>query len=219
MCFGAILPALLGAGLSIAGGAIQRREEDANARRQRDARNEELRRTMAKNDVLASQSRSIYDKRAKDIAPAAMENIQAGQQAERTDAITDSMPDLEDIPLAGSTPEVVRTEIANRLAQVLSEGKEEAKALGRLGSYGDSWFQQGARNADVGRRLAVNSDYTAGNLAILPAAQDIAETRAYKPISPLGGILQGLGNAIGSGGGSFFGGGGLARRSYTSMRG
>jgi hypothetical protein len=80
--------------------------------------------------------------------------------------------------------------------------------MGQLGSFGDSFLQKGIDNTELGNQLQVGNNFLAGNLANLTPEQDIAEKRAYKPISPLGGILSGLGGmmgGMGGGGGGFLG--------------
>lgn len=203
------------AALSAGGSMIQQSEAQANAKRQADARNEQLRTTLAKNDQLADQSRELFDARKKQIDPnqtsADEAKAKADRQAELTQAVdTAPTPSAGNASISGSAPTVVKSEIAKRVSSALDQARTDAKNQGTLGGYGDAWLNQGLADADVGRNLATNANFASGNMAILPYKQDIAEERAYKPISPIGGILQGLGSALGT-----YGGGGLAKKSFT----
>ncbi len=213
MCTGLeILLPLLGSGLGIAGGAIQQGKLNDQAQAQADARNKVLSATLFKNDALADQSRSIFDKRLEEIQPEAFDQQQADLTAERTDTLEGAigLPDPEDIPISGSAPQVVRSEIAKRMLGAFEKAKGNAQTLGRLGGYGDTFFRQGLATAEAGNQISVPNNFARGNLGILPHLQDFAEVAAIKPISPIGGILSGIGNVLGSFGGSqgYFGGGG-----------
>jgi hypothetical protein len=65
----------------------------------------------------------------------------------------------------------------------------------------------GFKDLQANRNISMAANFAAGNSALLPHQQDIAETRAYRPISPIGGILSGIGGVMGGMGG----GGGMAR--------
>lgn len=217
MCTGleALIPALISGGLSAAGGAITANEQQKNAERQAQARNDELKRTLVKNDALANQSRDTFDARQKLVQPAEADKskLQA-EQARTADANKAVDTALKDsIPLSGSAPQVIQSDLAKKMGEVLAGSKKQAAAQSKLSGYGDMWLDQGFADQNAGRNLSVDSNFANGNMALLPYQQDFAETRAYKPISPLGGLLQGFGGAIGSMGG---GGGLTPKKSYTS---
>lgn len=218
MCTGLeILGMVAGPALSAIGAGIQQRQIAANQRRMADARNQELRRTLAKNDELAERSRDIFDARRKATQQTEMEDAQKkaeeGRQVELEAAVEDTPAPAANVSLAGSAPTVVKSEIAKRMAEAVSGAREQARRLGTLGGYGDMWLGQGFENMQAGRDLAHNANFASGNMALLPYQQDIAEMRAYKPVSPIGGLLQGAGGLLSSYAG---GGGALPRRSYTS---
>lgn len=216
MCTGIELAAMLGGtALNAVGGMIQRNEEAANQKRMADARNEKLQLTLNKNDKLAERSRQRFDARQQDTQNLDQNEQKAKQDRQQTleQAVTDTPNPTPDLPISGSAPTVVRTELAKRVGEALSKAKESATKLGTLGGYGDLWVNQGFKDAQAGRDIGVDANLAAGNMALLPYQQDIAETRAYQPISPLGGILQGIGSGLSSFGG---GGGRLPRRSYSS---
>ncbi len=214
MCLGILAP-LIGGLASAAGGMMTQQAADANAQAQADARNEMLRRTLAKNDPLAQKSRKTFDKDVNKYSEEKFADTQTNVTADRTaglDAAVDPV-DVSAVPLSGAESPVVKADLAKKLLEVMDYGKSQAQKLGKIGGYGDTWLERGVKTANAGRKIGVNQNFTAGNLAILPYQQDIAELRAYQPISPIGGILQGLGGALSGAGGGGGGGG------YTSIYG
>lgn len=219
MCTGIeIALALGGAALSAGGAYMQQNEAEANARRQAEARNERLNITLKKNDQLADDSREAFDARAKQVQEQEMQQGQQKATDERQatlDQAVETSPaaDTGEIPLAGSAPAVVKSELAKRIGEAIKGSKDSAARQAKLSGYGDSWLDQGFQDVETGRNLAQNANFAGGNMAIMPYQQDIAEMRAYKPISPMGGLLQGFGSAVSSFGGS---GGMVKKKSYTS---
>lgn len=199
MCTGMEL--LLGASLAAgtAGQLINQRQEQQNLARMSKARNDELRRTTIKNDKLADQSRDAFDQRKQQASAESMDADQAKAVDTRQstmEAAIDSAPAAEPT-LAGSAPAVIKSELAKRLADTISSGKDQAARTAKLGGFGDSWLSQGFKDVEAGRQIDQDANFQRGNLGILPHLQDVAEMRAYKPISPIGTLLQGLG-AFGS---------------------
>lgn len=221
MCTGLefIIP-LIGAGLSAAGGYVTMNEQQKNAERQAEARNEELNRTLLKNDSLAEESRDTFNQRFNQSKNAETDKQQKAAEADRAktaEAAIDNAPvAVEDVPLTGSAPNVIKSDLAKEMGAALQRSKASAKAQAKLGGYGDMWLDQGFQDQAAGRDLAMTTDFANGNMALLPYAQDFAETRATKPISPLGGLLQGFGGMIGGMGG---GGGLTPKKKYTSPTG
>lgn len=217
MCTGMEIVGLLGGLASAGGGMITANEQQKNAERQAKARNDELKRTMLKNDDLAKQSRETFNERT--------EKLKGDQMAEEQQAATDKRSEsletavaetpvaADNVALSGSAPTVVKSELAKRMGAALEGSKTQAKAQAKLGGYGDSWLNQGFADVEAGRDINQQANFASGNLSILPHQQDIAEMRATKPISPIGGLLQGFGGALGS----FAGSGGLTpKKKYTS---
>lgn len=222
MCTGMEIAALIGTGLSTVGGMVQQNEAQANAERMAEARNKRLNMTLAKNDSLAEKSRDEFNQRKQNATKDAIDDTQEQKTQDRQDtleqAITPATDAAEGISLSGSAPTVVKSELAKRMADVMGQSKESAKRLATLGGYGDTWLDQGFQDVDASRGINTNANFAQGNMSILPYQQDIAEMHARKPISPIGGLLQGFGSAMSS-----YGGGGVPKASYkdpwAGMRG
>jgi len=221
MCTGMELALLAGGTALSAGGAyMQQQEAEENAQRQAEARNNELRRTLAKNDALAKQSRDTFNERQQKTTAEEMQKSQAEQTDKRQDtletAVEETPPAAAEVSLSGSAPSVVKSALAKSVGAAMQGSKDQASRQGALAGFGDTWLDQGFRDVEAGRGIAQDANFASGNMAILPYQQDFAEMRATKPISPLGGLMQGFGGMMSSYGGS---GGAIKKKQYTSPTG
>jgi hypothetical protein len=210
-----LIGAIASAGLSAAGQMITANEARENAERMAAARNEKLSVAMKKNDDLAAKSRAEFDARQKNATADAIEQDRADKTQQREEQLTqavDAAPGSVEPSLSGSAPTVIKSDLAKRMAAAMGDAKESAKAQAKLGGYGDAWLGQGFQDVQAGRNIGTNANFASGNMAILPYQQDIAEQRAYKPISPIGGLLSGFGSMLGS----YSGGGAVPKRTYAS---
>jgi hypothetical protein len=156
---------------------------------------------MAQNDRLSDQNKEIFDQRTDKLSPEAQKQQQAEATASRTQTLSDAVstaPPAGEIPLSGSAPDIVKSEVAKKMSDTIQFGKDQAKALGAAGGYGDTWFGNSLDTAGAGRDIGVNNNFATGNLGILPYAQDFAQIEATKPMGMLPGIMMGAGNALGS---------------------
>lgn len=213
MCTGVEIVGLLGGLASTAGTMITAGEQQKNAERMAEARNQKLNAAMTKNDELANKSRAEFDARQQKATAENIEQDRADKTAQREQDLTqaaESTPASAEVSLSGSAPMVVKSDLAKRMAVAMGEAKDSAKAQAKLGGYGDSWLNQGFQDVEAGRNIGTNANFASGNMAILPYQQDIAEQRAYKPISPIGGLLSGFGSIA-----SNFGGSAVPKKSVT----
>lgn len=209
MCTGLeLLAPILGSALSVGGTVMQQQAQQQQANQQARARNEVLQDTLLKNRRLAEQSRDQLGKRVQQTDAKSVNQQQNKAKGKRSKELvnaverTDAMKAMEGENLSGSAPEIVGSDLAKRMQSVLDEGKESAVRQAKLGAYGDMWLKQGFNDADAGRDIGVLTNKAAGNSSVMPYAQDFAEWRATKPLSPIGQILTGLGGAVGSWAGS-----------------
>jgi len=208
MCTGFEILALASGAAGLGGSLMGMKAEQDNMARMAEARNNELRRTLGKNDKLAEQSRDAYEKRVKDASAETMDAEQTKAVDTRQaamDTAIDSAPAAEPT-ISGSAPSVVKSELAKRMADTIAGSKAQAARSAKLGGYGDSWLSQGMKDVEAGRDIGQAQNFAQGNMAILPYSQDFAEARAYKPASPVGALLQGLGSIGSSFAGSQAGG-------------
>jgi hypothetical protein len=213
MCTG-LEPAVIAALVSAAGSAVAAggtmyasNEASKNAERAAAARNKVMDDTLKRTSDLAKDSRDIYKQREAQIAPeaaaASAEDATAARTATLEGAIPDSAP--EAVPISGSAPTVVKSEIAQKLLDATGEAKSQARALGKVGGYGDAWFNQGLESGNTERNMSIPQNFIQGELGLMPYSQDFAEYRAYKPSSGIGEIMTGAGNVLASAGGAYAG--------------
>lgn len=198
MCWSVAIPIIAGSALSGIGSAIKTRQATKQAQARTDARNAVLGNVMALNDPIAENSRARFDTR---LAGSLTPGAEASAGSLRSGLLEGAL-DTPDTPMADSASPAYRSLIARAMLRVFDEGKQQAQALAKIGNYGDFWQNQGLANNDLARNLSVNANLASGNLALLPSLQDLAEVGATKPISPLGDIFIGIGNALGSAGGA-----------------
>lgn len=196
---GPLATIILGSVLGGIGGAIKNRQANNNAQRVVDARNRVLADTMAQNRPLAEASRSAFDTRmVGGFSPA----DEAASGAFRSGLMARAAEGPDGLPTFGNAPEGVKSALAGAMTRALDAGRTEAEAAARIATPGDMLFDQGAKNTALARDLGINANFAGGNLALLPHLQDLAEVGATKPAGPFGDILIGIGNAVGSYGGT-----------------
>jgi hypothetical protein len=205
MCTGIEIAALAAAAaLSAGGAAVSQHEATSNANNVAMARNRALQATLDRTRGMSKDSRAVFDKRAEEIAPAKLAKTQEDVTANRTAGLTDAVDKATpaDVPLAGSAPAVVKSEVASRMKDAMESGINRAKALGKLGGYGDLWSQEGFANQDASRNIDVQQNLISGQMSMLPYQQQLAELRATRAPSLWGPVLQGAGSVIGSAAGA-----------------
>lgn len=200
------------AALSAGGAAITRSEQDANANSIASARNGVLQQYLDRQRKLGQEGRGYFDKRMEDYAPGKQGEALDKAQTERTDSILKdvSAPNTDAIPLTGSTPQVVKGEIAKRMLTTFQQATDRAKAAGKVGGYGDTWLGNNFGVADTARRVGTVNNFSQNEAALLPNEQQFAEIAARKQPSMWGPILSAGGNMLAAGAGrgwNPFGGG------------
>lgn len=204
MCLGPelLLPVIIGGALSAGGKMIEQGENNANAKRVAGARNAVLADTLIKNDQIAGDTRNKFNANQTTYTPQNVNIRQQAEEAGRVDNLESVATVPEALPTTADSPDIVKQEVAKRMSEAVANGKKKAKAQAKLGAFGDQWFKAGLGTDQASRDVAVQSGFANQNLALMPHIQDFAEVGAYKPVSPLGGIMMGLGGAVGSAGGS-----------------
>lgn len=220
MCTGLELALIAGTALSAGGSLLGQQQASAQAQAIADARNRVLQQTLAKNDKIAEQSRELFNQRRDEIQPDQVQQNQAKETQERTDAGEAAVraPSAGEVPLSGSAPSVVSQAFEKRMGSAVDKGKAEAQSLGKLGGYGDFWFGEGLGNAAAGRDMGVNQNYASGNLALMPILQDYAEIGATKAPNPIPAIMQAAGSALGAYAGGGAGSGFLGGKAIPMPR-
>lgn len=207
MCLGPelLLPMIIGSAISGGGALIQNNEANKQAEQSAKSRNRVLNETLAKNDKIARETRDTYAARENSFTPDAVATRQGADETSRVAGVDAVLPTSAPDPTtatAADSPDIVKTEVAARMSDALKRGRDQAKATAKLGSYGGQWLGQNIDNNAASRDIAMNAGFANSNLQNMPALQDLADLSTYKPQSPIGSILMGVGNAVGSAGGA-----------------
>lgn len=210
MCTGleiAAIASVLGSAAAAGGTYISQQETNKNAQAAADARNRELQATLKSTNKQSDIARNIYQQREDQIQPAVMDKSQEDATASRTATLEGAIPASapEAVPLSGSAPAVVKSEVAQKLLDATGEAKTQARSLGKLGGYGDMWFNEGLKSNNTDRNLSIPQNFISNEMALLPFSQDFAEYGAYRPSTGIGEIMAGAGNVIGAAGGAYGG--------------
>src|SRR5690606_19123564 len=126
MCTGIeLLGMLAGPVLSGVGSMIQQKEMEANQRRMAEARNNELRRVLTKNDELAQRSRETFDARRKasqgEQLEADQKKAEENRQTELTEVAQSTPAPAQNVALSGSAPTVVKSQMAKQMASAIGD--------------------------------------------------------------------------------------------------
>lgn len=180
---------------TVGGGMMDRREDEKNAARQASARNAVLSQTLDKNRKLSEESYGTFDKRLAEAQPepqqGQLEGAREKRVAEAKSTIREAAPG--EVPLSGSAPKVVQSQLAKRLSEAQVKNEDAATKIGNLSAYGDQWFQNNLDNVEAARGIDTTRGFAQQNLSLMPALQDLAQYGAYKPKSGLGTALQQVG--------------------------
>lgn len=108
----------------------------------------------------------------------------AGAATARSDfaqkAIDSSAP--VDANFRGSTPDVVRSALAEALASGRAKAGERAAAGAAVSAYGDAGTTQALGLADIVRDVNQGNDFAKGDLALMPAEQELRGSIVRTPI-------------------------------------
>lgn len=207
-----------GAAASIGGGILSRNEAQANAQRQAAAE------AAARNAVLADniQKQQGFFNDNKGVWDASIGNYGQPQQEQQLKTAQDARSagnvgnitqvDPNSIPTQSDASPAVKSEIAKRMLSTFNQSTDNAKAMGKLGGYSDTWLQNQLANRQADRNIGVNNSFAEGRKALLGPEQDAAglaaKTAAYRAPSLWGPLLSGAGSIASAAGGAGLGSGG-----------
>lgn len=179
---------VVGLGLQV-GGAVAKNAGHNAAER---ARNEALEEALARQAGYQREAdQSLAGAMAQFTNPrAGYEGAAKRREAYVTSAITDNG---DGMPMAGSTPDSVRKDLAKRLGDALVRGRQEAAAKARLGVTGDQSRDYFDALRESGTRLSMLRDFSRGSSALVQMAMEVANMRA-QPYMNIADLLSGAGS-------------------------
>lgn len=193
MCVDPVSLALLGAGLAATAGSTALQSSAAGD--VASARNKALRQEMARQDAYRKQALQAFDQSLASQEKPAQETQKQQVEQQRQTQLADTVKAASEYaPTTGSAPTIVNTEIARKLHQALTAGKQTAAQLARLGAFNDQQFANRVALNDTANRIGMYGDFARGSANTLPyelnaAAQEGAGKAGFGDIlSAAGGV-------------------------------
>ena len=123
----------------------------------------------------------------------------------RSDRLVENVSgaDVNDIPLTGSAPRIVREQAAKQLSEGIGKSKDFARRLGAFGAFGDLQFGNQVNLNRLGQDLAQTGKQSFNSSQILPA-ELTAANRAGTGLSGTADILGAGGSVLGLAGATGF---------------
>lgn len=227
MCLGPELILLAGAAATSASGAMaQNRGANREARATAAAniaqmeqdsevaklRNKILNEYVGRQKGFTAENQGAFKEGVAGYGAPAMETSRAGAEAGRNEFLSKQIAGIPQTEMAmrDSDSPVVRGELAKKMSEALASTQAGAGRAAKLGSFGDSWTTAGDGAQNSARKIDTTNNFARGEIAMLPADQDLQEFVLRKPIRKAGanaknpaGLLTGLGSFVGSMAGAY----------------
>lgn len=226
--------------VSLTGAALAVASTGAGYMQQRsiaDARDDASQAEMIRQKRYQQGASKVFDESLSEFEnPAkATQAKRAERQSEIEGAVTGSGAD-HNSGMPGSTPEVVKSEIARRMTEALDAGKQEARGIANLGAFGDWQTGVGRAMGENANELGKWASFARGSSNVLPMELHAANQEGQgwglaSDVMGVAGSAAGMYGATGgtyadifggAGGGapaSMVGGSGAARQYGTLQRG
>jgi hypothetical protein len=212
MCIGPEL--IAGLALSAAGNYMNTKEQNKNASRAVEARQNSLRQEMARQKEYQDKSSSDLFRILDQYTPANAQAKQAELQASREAALNDVVSPVNQgdyAPMTNDAPQVVKDSLQKGLKEASARSAAAAKSSAGMYGLGDLLFRNGLNTANIGSGMATNAGFAKRSSDINTLEQEIAARNSQKSSSGIGDLLglagQGLSLYGGiNGSGSLFGG-------------
>jgi hypothetical protein len=187
----------LGTAASVGGGLWSRSDQLNNAQREANARNGVL--STAINGLGQDYSNINAPAFAGAVGGIPTAGSLKGAQDARTNTI---MGNVRPPPLSRMAPPDAPPALAASRASQMKNAtdfiRNQGTATGKLGGYGDSWFNSGLNEQDAARKIGIGNLFANETKSLIGPEQDLAGAASYKTPSPLSSALQGLGSMLGS---------------------
>ena len=188
----------LGLALSTAGGMWGRSDQLNNAQREANARNGVLSSAIGNlNQIYGNTNAPAFSGA---VAGLPTDASLKGAQDARTGAILGNVkaPGGGMTPVAPGAPPALAADRAKQMKGAMDFVQNQGTATGKLGGYGDSWFNSGLNEQDAARKIGIGNLFANETKSLIGPEQDLAGAAAYKTPSPWPGLLQGAGGLLGA---------------------
>lgn len=210
MCTGLEIAAATAAlGASAGGNYMQQQENNANTQREYNARNDAMAAGVKVQDANAAKSTNVLNSTVSKFQQPQQQQDLGSLITKRTNAINanDVTPAAINPNGAVSTaPNVVNSDLANRMAGATAYANQQGSALGSIGGVGDQLLGNSLALNDSGNQIGQISNFAKGDAGVNQAQINAAGHNARKASSGIGQLLSTVGNV----GSMYVAGGGLS---------
>jgi hypothetical protein len=183
--------------MSVGGGLWSRSDQLNNAQREANARNGVLSTAInGLNQDYSNINAPAFSGAVGGIPTAA--SLKGAQDA-RTGTILGNVkgPTALTSAVSDAPPALAKTS-ASQMKNATDFIQNQGAATGKLGGYGDSWFNSGLNEQDAARRIGVGNLFANETKSLIGPEQDLAAAAAYKTPSWIPGVMQGVVSMLGS---------------------
>ena len=189
MCLDPISMAVMGgSGALMAGGQL------ANARQQKKvigARNNALADEQSRQAGYRTEAADAFDKALTGFDRPMQDAMLTKSVADRTASGEATMGEVDPgYAVTDSAPAMVKTELAKRMVEAVTKGRDDMKRRAKLSAFGDRQFMNGQNLTDSGTKIGTQASFAGGSAGVLPSELGAANA-LYDPT--LGDILGGAG--------------------------
>lgn len=175
MCVGPEIAALIAAGTAVGGTYAQNRSVRAQteeANRMRQAEQGRQRELQQEADQQALSTLAQFD-------PSEQSRMTEQAAQKREQALTPQAPAAPEYapPSEVSAPTVVKEDLARRIGDALSKGKQSAQRAARLSAYGDTNLANAFATNRAGQRIGQVANFSRGSTGVLPFELEQAQKK------------------------------------------
>lgn len=212
MCLGPEL--IAGLALTAGGNYLNAREQNKNAKRAVEARQNSLKQEMARQSAYQDKTSADMFRILEQYQPQNASAAQDSLQNQREQALNENVAPVSTSDFQAVTsdaPKVVQDALSKGLSTADARSKAAAKAAAGMYGPGDFLFRTGLNTANIGSNIATQAGFAKRSSDINSLEQEIAARNSQKTSSGIGDLMglagQGLSLYGGlNGAGSMFGG-------------
>lgn len=192
--------AAIALGASGLGNYMQQKENNDNVNRQYNARNAVAQQGVAQQDADAAKSGAILHNTINQFSTPAQAQDLGSLVTARQNTINNNVTTpsaLVDPTTNAGEPQVVKSDLADKMAKASAYSTQQGNALGVIGGTGDQTLQNNINLNTSGQKIGQESNFAKGDYGVNQAQQKSAFENARKAPNPLWGMLSQAGNLAG----------------------
>lgn len=197
MCTGAEIGLIASTAASAGGSFLNSQQASKNAQAKINARNAAAAQEQERQKIFQANNDATINKTLTDFGKDSQQQQFGDLVAKREQAYTDNTPAAAEFAnISDSTPTVVKTDLAKRVADKMAASKAEAKALAKIGGTTDVFQNNGFGINQAANKIGTENTLARGSLQTNLVEQQAAANNAGNKSSMFGDLL-GAAGAIG----------------------